>query len=883
MNAAPVKKRRSTALVVWTIPLLALLLAGWMLYKFYSDRGGEIVVSFNDGSGLLERKTLLKYKGIVLGHITKIELHPDDVSRVNVTFNVPKRALKAIAREGNEFWKVKPRVTLTEVSGLETIVGGLYVEIYPAKQSYYELIKLPEKYYFEAADHKPEDHLQPGLKLYLEDTTGAFAVDTPIVYKKFIVGRVIERDLIEDKVRYTVHIDEEYKNLIRQTSNFWGISSVDLKATMAGVKLKVDSLATLIAGGITFDSPSDAPEVNASRKHPATFSLYANQDEIDYDPRVITLQTQDSYSMEAELNEVYFKGVEAGKIVSVRYLPKKDMTQYRIKLKKSFMPLVKQGAYFWAVAPKFSFKGVSGLDAITRGTYIAFAPKEGDAHDVYSLHDAPLPKKGVKISLHTDDSSGLFSGSPVFYKNFEAGMISKIALDDTKQGVDIEAVIDPKYATLINASSLFYKHAAIEAEVSFSKLSVKAATLPQIIEGGIIFKTLHPNETSTQHHFKLLNSAHELEKAQYYLNGGTHVSLLAQNARGVRAEMPLYYNQFKAGEVVNVDYNATNEQIKVDMYIDKRFEDRLTSSSRFYKLSGAELKVSFPEINLKVDSLQALLEGGIAFDNADGNKTAPLQLYESRDEAFDNDYRAKLYLESDTGLRVGSSIVYKGITIGSVESLNLEGQRLVALMRIDKAHEALMSADAIISLEDFSIDMNGVKNAATLVSGPSLHVTPGSLKQLGNTYTLKNIICYQNQLRKGLRIVVSADRRSSLKVGSPLFYRQVQIGDVEEVRLSDNATQVEFSLFIEPCYAHLIRENSLFYNASALGMELSLTGVKINTETVETMIAGGIAVVTPNGFGDVAKAMRVFKLYDKPKAEWLEWYPSLSSSNPMCQ
>ena len=157
----PLKKPRSTALIVWTIPLLALLMAGWMLYKFYADRGGEIVVSFNDGSGLLERKTLLKYKGIVVGNVKKIELHPSDISRVNVTFSVSKNAIAAIARKGNTFWKVKPRITLTEISGLETIVGGVYVEAYPAEKSIEALMKLPEKYKFEASDHKPEDRLQP--------------------------------------------------------------------------------------------------------------------------------------------------------------------------------------------------------------------------------------------------------------------------------------------------------------------------------------------------------------------------------------------------------------------------------------------------------------------------------------------------------------------------------------------------------------------------------------------------------------------------------------------------------------------------------------------------------------------------------------------------
>jgi paraquat-inducible protein B len=204
-------------------------------------------------------------------------------------------------------------------------------------------------------------------------------------------------------------------------------------------------------------------------------------------------------------------------------------------------------------------------------------------------------------------------------------------------------------------------------------------------------------------------------------------------------------------------------------------------------------------------------------------------------------------------------------------------------MSIQKQYKHFMREDSIISLAKFKLSLDGVKNAKSAIFGPSLHVREGNSQELGKTYYLRDILTYENQLRKGLRVVVSADRRSSLKVGSKLTYRQVVIGDVEEYRLSDNATQVELSLYIEPCYAHLIRENSIFYNATALGVEVGLSGVKVKTETIETMISGGIVVVTPTEAGEMAKEMKVFKLENEPQEEWLHWHPRLSSTDPMCQ
>jgi paraquat-inducible protein B len=444
VSTKAIEKRRSTSVVVWIVPLLALALAGYMLFKFYSDRGTEIIVTFKDGSGLLERKTLLKYKGIIIGHITKIKLHPDDISMVDVSISVNNHAISAVGREGNEFWKVKPKVSLTEVSGLETIMGGLYIEIFPAKKTFEELYKLPEKFNFIASQHKPFDQLSPGIKLMLKDKEGRFALDTPIIYKKFIVGSIVERELKSDGVKYIVHIKEKYKHLIKTNTRFWGLSSVDFKASMAGVKLKIDSLATLIAGGITFDSyESNTSQACFEMDNIPEFQLYENKKAIEYDKDIITLIGDKAYNLDPDLSAIYYKGVEAGVIDSVKYNPKNDSTLINIRLKKNFSNLVKDRAYFWIVEPRFSLKGISGLDAIAKGPYITFIPYKGDINKNanFSLHVKPPQNDGKLIYLHAKEIGGLRVGSGVFYNDIEVGYIQKISLSKDKKSIDLNAVI----------------------------------------------------------------------------------------------------------------------------------------------------------------------------------------------------------------------------------------------------------------------------------------------------------------------------------------------------------------------------------------------------------------------------------------------------------
>ena len=890
MSTKAIERRRSTSVVVWIVPLLALALAGWMLFKFYNDRGTEIVVTFKDGSGLLERKTLLKYKGIVVGNVTKIKLHPEDISMVDVSISVNKNAIAAVGREGNEFWKVRPKVSLTEVSGLETIMGGLYIEIFPAKKTFKELYKLPEKFKFIASEHKPFDQLNPGIKLILKDKEGRFALDTPIIYKKFIVGSIVERELSSDYVKYIVHIKEKYKHLIKTDSHFWGLSSVNFKASMAGVKLKVDSLATLIAGGITFNS-SDSNTSQACFKMDTMpeFELYANKEAIGFDTNTITLIGKKAYNIDPDLSAVYYKGVEAGKIESVKYDPKKDSTQIHIKLKKNFSNLVKNRGYFWIVEPSFSLKGISGLDAIAKGPYITFVPHKGDINQdsIFSLHVKPPQNDGKLVHLHAKEAKGLRVGSGVFYNDIEVGYIHAIMLAKDKKSLNLNLVIEHKYSYLLNDSSLFYLRNAIEADLSLSRITIKAGSLNSIIQGGIAFDTQNMKASQKKESFKLHTSYLDIEHSRYLNNGGRYITLHAEESASIKSATPIYYKRFKAGEVLDMSYNTRTDQVDINIYIEKKFANKINASTRFYNAGGLDVSVDFPKINIDMESVESLVSGALAFTTLDKQASPKSSndflLYKNRQSAEDERYKAKLHLDSAMGLHEGSKIIYKGIAIGEVDALDLVNQGVDVDMRIENRYKHLMTKDALISLSNFKLSLDGIKNPEAIISGPSLHVSTGSSTTLGKNYILKDIISHENQLREGLRIAVSASRKSSLKIGSPVLYRQVKIGDIEEYRLSDDSKYVEFLLYIKPCYAHLVRKNSHFYNASALGVEISLSGIKVKTETVETMMSGGVVLVTPTQFDEEAENMQVFTLVNEPEDKWLNWSPALSSTNVMCQ
>ncbi len=125
-----------------------------------------------------------------------------------------------------------------------------------------------------------------------------------------------------------------------------------------------------------------------------------------------------------------------------------------------------------------------------------------------------------------------------------------------------------------------------------------------------------------------------------------------------------------------------------------------------------------------------------------------------------------------------------------------------------------------------------------------------------------------------LNITLTADRRGSLKPGSPVSFRQVNVGEVKGYELSKTAEGVDIYVSIQKRYAPLIRENTRFWITSGVQCGL-FTGLK--TESIESVLAGGIAFATPdNGqMGPRAKKTSRFILHEKPMEVWLYWKPKI--------
>lgn len=763
MNGLKREKRGFS--LIWIAPIVALVITAGMIWKNQMDVGTRITLTITNGDGIIDGKTQVMYKGIKIGFVEDIHIKKDDISKLELIALIDKEAAESVTRKGNKFWKVEPKVSLTEVSGLNTLISGVYIAVMPALKKSDELKNLPYEDHFIALESPPVDIFNFGLLLILNTKDkGDMAIGAPVLYNKIAIGRVAEKRLSDDKtsIDLYLHIESKYSELIHEKSVFYKASALQIEASTSGVKVNMGSLASMVAGGISVYNTPESLE-SALAKHKAEFHLYDSYEQTLLSEDEVTLMMQEDHGLEAKKSKVFYKGVEAGIVHMLEHDPINNRTKAQVKIHKEFRHLVNEKAYFWMVKPEVSFDRIEGLDAILKGPYINFMSSDENAKEKteFVLHHKRPQPTARHITLLVSDIGSIKEGTGVFYHGIEIGSVGSYVLDKDMKTFRIDLLIEPKYSKLVNATSKFYNYSGVNFSATLDKVEFNTGSLETILRGGIAVDT--PDLT-----------AQIRSKKEYML--------------------------FSSKEA------AMNSFIAVD----------LTSK----------------------------------------------ELY---------------------GLRKGSLIRYKELTIGHVDKIELNNETFSLGLKIESDYRGLIKKDTLFWVEDFELGLEGVKNVVSAFKGAQIHLKPGRSSESGSSFSLMKNRPVPHMHEEGLRVVLESSRLGGIKENTPVYFRQIKIGSVTQYRLNDTATGVDIEIFIEPCYAHLIRGNSYFYNAGGIGMEIDLLSAKVKTETLESIVTGGISVLTPDDYTDQAKDAQLYILHDDIDTDALKWAPKLISKNEMCE
>ena len=251
VSISPLRKAFfSGASVVWVIPLLALVGALIVAWQSYDARGPLIQIQFEQGAGIKAGETELRYRDVTVGVVEKVGF-TSGLERVTASVRVDKEVAPFID-SGAVFWIVQPEVSARGITGLSTVLSGVYIE------GSWDDVPGPPLENWQGATQAPLIRAdQNGLEIAFRTVAnGQLTDNAPILYKGIEVGRV-GRARIAPRGNFAIVealIFEEHRGLINASTRFWDTSGFSVTIGPAGAEIDFSSLATLLGGGVTFDT-----------------------------------------------------------------------------------------------------------------------------------------------------------------------------------------------------------------------------------------------------------------------------------------------------------------------------------------------------------------------------------------------------------------------------------------------------------------------------------------------------------------------------------------------------------------------------------------------------------------------------------------------------
>ena len=271
-SAVAAPKGRWSLHLVWLVPIISALISGWIAIKAVLEHGPTITISFKAAEGLEPGKTKIKYKNVDVGEVRKITIS-EDLSHVIVTADMVN-TFAAHLVEDTRFWVVRTRVTGGQVTELGTLFSGSYIGLDVGKS-------LETKRDFEGLEIPPVITGDVAGRQFVLRGAGQGSLDTgtPVYFQRVPVGKVLSSELDPDgtAVVTRIFIAAPHDRYVTTNTRFWNASGIDVSVDSAGLKMRTQSLISILVGGIAFEAPSNTSIAPQAADH-SSFVLYPDRD-----------------------------------------------------------------------------------------------------------------------------------------------------------------------------------------------------------------------------------------------------------------------------------------------------------------------------------------------------------------------------------------------------------------------------------------------------------------------------------------------------------------------------------------------------------------------------------------------------------------------------
>ncbi|SEB15729.1 PqiB family protein [Paraburkholderia sartisoli] len=251
-EAVATPRSRWRVQIVWLVPVIAVLIGGWLAAKAVLDKGPTITISFATGEGLEAGKTRIKFKNVDIGVVRSVTLSKDHGS-VIATAELTRDTSNMLV-DDTRFWVVRPRISGGTVSGIGTLLSGSFIGMDLGTST-------KERRDFAGLESPPV--IASGVAgrefVLKSEDMGSLDVGSPVFFRRLQVGQITSYTLDANGKGVTLRafINAPYDKYVQTDTRFWHASGVDVSLGTEGVKVNTQSLVSILIGGLAFQTPDE--------------------------------------------------------------------------------------------------------------------------------------------------------------------------------------------------------------------------------------------------------------------------------------------------------------------------------------------------------------------------------------------------------------------------------------------------------------------------------------------------------------------------------------------------------------------------------------------------------------------------------------------------